>query len=220
MLRICSLLVLIVAGAAQADVRGAARVIDGDTLAVAGTTIRLFGIDAPERTQGCEVGGRSWPCGIWAGQQLARLIDGQPVSCAGRDTDRYGRMVARCTGPGGDLGAAMVEQGAALAYRRYGLDYVGQEERARRAQRGLWGSDGLQTQDPAAFRAAGRADGGETQSAPAGCVIKGNISASGRIYHRPGQRDYDRTRIDPVRGERWFCSEAEARAAGWRAARR
>jgi hypothetical protein len=49
------------------------------------------------------------------------------------------------------------------------------------------------------------------------CVIKGNISMSGeRIYHVPGQRYYDETRIKPAYGERWFCSEEEARAAGWR----
>jgi hypothetical protein len=49
------------------------------------------------------------------------------------------------------------------------------------------------------------------------CRIKGNISAAGeRIYHVPGQRYYDATFIDPQAGERWFCSEAEARAAGWR----
>lgn len=53
-----------------------------------------------------------------------------------------------------------------------------------------------------------------------GCDIKGNISASGeRIYHVPGQRYYDATVVWPLRGERWFCSEAEARAAGWRRAK-
>jgi hypothetical protein len=48
------------------------------------------------------------------------------------------------------------------------------------------------------------------------CTIKGNISANGRIYHTPASPNYTATRIDPSRGERWFCSEAEARAAGWR----
>lgn len=49
------------------------------------------------------------------------------------------------------------------------------------------------------------------------CRIKGNISVDGeRIYHVPGQPYYDATRIDPLAGERWFCSEAQARAAGWR----
>jgi len=51
------------------------------------------------------------------------------------------------------------------------------------------------------------------------CRIKGNISTGGeRIYHVPGQRYYGATRIDVLKGERWFCSEAEARAAGWRRA--
>ena len=49
------------------------------------------------------------------------------------------------------------------------------------------------------------------------CRIKGNIAASGeRIYHVPGQEYYPQTRIDLVSGERWFCSETDARTAGWR----
>lgn len=52
------------------------------------------------------------------------------------------------------------------------------------------------------------------------CRIKGNISDRGdRIYHVPGSRHYERTRIDTARGERWFCSVADARAAGFRAPR-
>jgi micrococcal nuclease len=52
------------------------------------------------------------------------------------------------------------------------------------------------------------------------CPIKGNISSGGQIFHVPGQRDYCKTVIDLSKGERWFCSEAEAVAAGWRAALR
>jgi hypothetical protein len=52
-----------------------------------------------------------------------------------------------------------------------------------------------------------------------GCTIKGNISARGeRIYHMPGSRDYERTRVNERAGERMFGSEDEAKAAGWRAA--
>ena len=48
---------------------------------------------------------------------------------------------------------------------------------------------------------------------------KGNINRKGeRIYHTPGQQAYSVTRINPTAGERWFCSEAEASAAGWRKA--
>ncbi len=58
-------------------------------------------------------------------------------------------------------------------------------------------------------------------NAPDQCRIKGNISRKGeRIYHMPGGEWYDRTKIDPAKGERWFCSEAEAEAAGWRKALR
>lgn len=54
------------------------------------------------------------------------------------------------------------------------------------------------------------------------CDIKGNISIDSgeRIYHVPGQEFYSDTRIRLEYGERWFCSEAEARAAGWRKAYR
>jgi uncharacterized 2Fe-2S/4Fe-4S cluster protein (DUF4445 family) len=62
-------------------------------------------------------------------------------------------------------------------------------------------------------------DAGETGTA---CAIKGNISINTgeRIYHVPGQEHYDETIISPQHGERWFCTETEARAAGWRRARR
>jgi hypothetical protein len=55
-----------------------------------------------------------------------------------------------------------------------------------------------------------------------GCTIKGNVSydSGARIYHMPGQKDYAATAISPERGERWFCSETEAKKAGWRRASR
>ena len=60
----------------------------------------------------------------------------------------------------------------------------------------------------------------QTQTKP-GCVIKGNVAASGeRIYHVPGGEYYAVTRVNPAKGERWFCSEAEAREAGWRRSKR
>jgi cold shock CspA family protein len=55
-----------------------------------------------------------------------------------------------------------------------------------------------------------------------GCVVKGNISINtgNKLYHIPGMEDYDGTIVDPTKGERWFCSESEAIAAGWRRAPR
>lgn len=56
---------------------------------------------------------------------------------------------------------------------------------------------------------------------PTACVIKGNIASDGeRIYHVPGGQFYDVTKISVAKGERWFCSEADAVAAGWRKSKR
>lgn len=55
-----------------------------------------------------------------------------------------------------------------------------------------------------------------------GCTIKGNISmgTGNKLYHLPGMEDYEITVIDPDTGERWFCTESEAIANGWRKAPR
>jgi hypothetical protein len=60
------------------------------------------------------------------------------------------------------------------------------------------------------------------ETPPPDCEVKGNISlrTGERIYHLPGQQYYDKTVIDPADGERWFCTEAEARANGWRKSKR
>lgn len=61
----------------------------------------------------------------------------------------------------------------------------------------------------------------EEQDSAAPCLIKGNISETTgeKIYHLPGQKFYDSTVITPSKGERWFCTEAEAQTAGWRKSR-
>ena len=72
----------------------------------------------------------------------------------------------------------------------------------------------------AGFHAFMNPAGIQAALAATNCPIKGNISYNGgqRIYHVPGQHYYAETVIDSSRGERWFCSEGEARAAGWRRA--
>jgi len=219
MSRLCSRFLLMMALGvsplvASADVHGAVRV-------------RLFGIDAPEMSQTCATPHGDWDCGHWSRDMLQALADG-PVTCTDQGTDRYGRVVGQCDAGHGDLGAAMVDAGAATAYRRYSSVYVPQETAARADSRGIWRQSSRGAVDPAAYRAArrGRSEAqsrfstAQALASPGACVIKGNISANGRIFHVPGQRDYDRTRIDPNRGERWFCSAQEALAAGWRAAAR
>ena len=199
------------------EITGTVRVIDGDSFEVAGVRIRLHAIDAPENGQMCETPrGAQWACGGWVMKVTTDRYQGQTARCTATDTDRYGRTVARCTALGGDVGAWLVGQGMAFAYVKYGDDYAALERTAAAQDRGL---HAVRMQMPEAFRRAQRST--PAQEINANCPIKGNISAKGaRIYHMPGQEFYTRTRIDPAKGERWFCSETEARAAGWRKARR
>ena len=108
-----------------------------------------------------------------------------------------------------------MSDGLAFAYRRYSMDYDLDEKAAAVNDRGLHAN---RVQVPSEYRAA-RAN--VAQHSRSDCAIKGNISSKGvRIYHMPGQEHYGLTRISAAKGERWFCSEAEAQAAGWRRARR
>lgn len=205
---------MFIAGPVFAAPNGTVRVIDADTIDVGGTRVRLFGIDAPEMGQPCRADGREWDCGAWTRDAVRNRFEGSYARCESRDTDRYGRVVAQCSVDGQDMGQLIVYSGMAWAFRRYSESYDLDEKAAAVAGRGLWAVD---VQMPSDFRAAQVAD----DPAPdRNCAIKGNISSGGRIYHVPGQEHYTRTRINPANGERWFCSRAEAEAAGWRAARR
>jgi hypothetical protein len=140
------------------------------------------------------------------------------------DTDSYGRTVAVCRNGSVDLSAAMAAAGLALAYRRYSDDYVDEEARARRQRRGVWASTFTAPwdwrPDHAYDESVDDTPATRATAPPDGCKIKGNINDEGeRIYHVPGSASYEATGINRSRGERWFCSEAEARRAGWRAPR-
>ncbi|MEY3309419.1 MAG: hypothetical protein RLZZ413_3457 [Pseudomonadota bacterium] len=209
-----ALILVLCLGAAPAlavTLTGTARVVDGDTIEMSGQTLRLIGIDAPELAQPCERDGKPWACGDWSRDALRTRLSGRDLSCSGTDQDRYGRWLVTCRLGGRDLGQVLVRDGVAFAYRRYSAIYVPDEAKAQQERRGLWEGS---TETPEDFR---RSD----SAVPQGCALKGNVSASGtRIFHAPGQQDYAATRIDPAKGERWFCSAAEAKQAGWRAARR
>ena len=220
-LGVCLMLaVFILPGALHAQQSGRASVTDGDSLEIAGQRIRLHGIDAPEWKQSCQADGRQWLCGQAAARALKKRIGGRSVTCTPRDRDRYGRVVAACRAGGVDLNVWMVAQGWALAYRRYSTAYVDEEQAAKSAKRGVWRGQFIA---PWEWRRGKRLAAAATSSAKESgrCRIKGNISRKGeRIYHVPSAQHYERTRINTTKGERWFCSEAEARAAGWRRARR
>lgn len=139
-MRLAVALAMLFAFPALADVSGPARVVDGDTLDVAGVRVRLLGIDAPEGKQSCERNGVAWLCGQEAAKALRDLVGSSPLSCVEHDRDRYKRSVSVCKLPDGtDLGAFMVSNGHAVAYARYSKLYVEDEKKAREAKRGLWG---------------------------------------------------------------------------------
>ncbi len=191
------------------------RIVDGDTIDVDGTRYRIHGIDAPERAQTCGAKSGAWACGKAATAQMAKLAGDGPVQCATVTKDVYKRVVATCYADGVDLGEAMVATGYAWAFAKYSDIYVEQEKLAKLRGVGVWQGP---AQPPWQYRSARRMPA--EQQAPDGCTIKGNISNNGKIYHLQKMASYAKTRITLSKGERWFCSEAEARAAGWRAPRR
>ncbi len=123
-------------------IEGHARVIDGDSVVVAGREMRLQGIDAPEGRQHCTRGGADWACGEEARRHLQSLIGGRPLTCRADESDQHGRLLSVCEVAGNvingrSLNAAMVDDGFAVAYGRYRSE----EQRARSARRGLWSGE-------------------------------------------------------------------------------
>lgn len=207
------------------------KVVDGDTVHVLvdgqDETVRIIGIDTPE-TDEC------W--GSEATDAATSLLEGTSVGLVAdptqADRDRYGRLLRYVVLPDGtDFGLRMIGDGNADEYT-YDDAYSRQQEyrdadaAAADVGRGKWnvatcdearadsGGRSSPSAEPSTLSSATRST---ADTGPDGCAIKGNVSSNGRIYHVPGSRDYDRTSIDESRGERWFCSEDEALAAGWRA---
>jgi endonuclease YncB( thermonuclease family) len=196
------------------DFTGTARVLDGDTIHVGDTRVRLEGIDAPENAQTCKAAnGDNWSCGHAATRALQSLAEGRQVVCRNHGLDKYGRTLGTCFIDGRNVNAEMVRLGLAWAFVRYSSSYVADEEHARTAKLGIWQNE---TQPAWEYRAKAWAARAET--APDGCAIKGNVTPSGHIYHMPWSPWYDKVRITGHSNKRWFCSETEAIAAGWRPA--
>lgn len=193
---------------------GTAVVVDGDTIEINGERVRLEGIDAPEVAQTCsKETGEAWDCGLEASEVLRALISNKSVSCDRVGQDKYGRTLGICFADADELNAAMVRTGYAWAFIKYSQAYVAVEKAAQAQHVGIWQGAALP-----AWEFRHRPNALADASAPSGCLIKGNVSKKGQIYHTQASAWYGKVKVDESRGERWFCSEDEAIAAGWRAA--
>jgi endonuclease YncB( thermonuclease family) len=239
---IWSFFVLAFALSTTAALAATAVVRSGDTIQLGDVAYRLDGVDAPELDQTCiDDHADPWSCGTEVRDQLTRLIGGHSVHCddLGPDKTFRRRRAGLCTVEGDNLSLnlQLVRQGLALSVEGLGKVQLSEEANAARdAKRGLWKGCFAAPQD---FRGAKR-DGAllgaacrsdrdaeiravlfpDDPAMPGNCNIKGKLAARARftgnvgIYHLQGCLSYAGT----TRPDRWFCSEDDAQAAGFRRA--
>jgi endonuclease YncB( thermonuclease family) len=215
---------------------------DGSTIELTGAIYRLDGIDAPAFDQLCiDDHADSWTCGVEARDQLASLIGGREVHCEnlGTDATTRNRHIGVCTveGETQSLNQLLVRQGFALNFEpaakgRFKEDEAG----AKDNRRGLWKGCFAVPQEFRGGKKDGALLGGscradkdreirevlfpEYPAMPPGCSIKGKFALRARvtgnlgIYHLQACRSYPAL----TKPDRWFCSEDDAKAAGFRKA--
>ncbi|HKH01968.1 MAG TPA: thermonuclease family protein [Bradyrhizobium sp.] len=234
-----ALALLLLPGIAEAnDVSGVPKIREGDQIQIGATRIRLGGIDAPPVDQLClNNKGERWTCGVAARDELVKHVENKSWTCHVRQTDRRGRLVARCEVDGEDIQKWMVKSGWALAYVRFSHDYEPDEKAAREAKAGMWQGAFIAPWDwrvrnkktailgaakpPANAHAILLASASGPVAPSPDCTIKGNVNGSGEcIYHQPSSRWYRQIKMTISKGTRWFCSVDEAEAAGCRETRR
>lgn len=213
---------------------GRAQAVDGDTLIINERKIRLDGIDAPETDQFClDAFDQLYACGLLARDQLNKRIGVAIIVCESEGKDRYGRFLSTCYRGQENLNDWLVKQGLALAYVRYSNRYKAAEDKARIEQRGIWNGAFIAPWDWRGRRFEKTLLGTHATKAPVSmlssigfqsqmnrdCLIKGSIDRQGnRIYFVPTHKAYGKVHMGKGIGKRWFCSEEEAEAAGWRRA--
>jgi len=208
-------------------------VADGDTITVAvngvDERVRLIGIDAPELhnptepTECFAQESADFARGMLAGRSVRLVADPSQD-----DRDKYGRLLRYVFLPAGiNVNATLVESGFAYEYsydNRYQFrdEFLADQRSAQSGGVGLWSAAACGGQRlPQGSAVTTSVAASPPAPLPSdGCVIKGNINGKGeKIYHVPGDDSYDDTVVTPVKGERYFCSEADAIAAGWRPAK-
>lgn len=193
-----------------ANLEGRGSALAGDILRVGSTTVRLNGVEAPLRDQTCTgPGGKQWACGEAAKQALARLLRSGRVACE-ISGNADGQGTGDCRVDGRDIAAELVRGGHVFASSGLFASYGGLEREARTDKVGIWEGEPVR---PSEYRERKWEEA--KRASPDGCPIKGSLRGGRRLYIVPWARGYEQARVSPSRGERWFCSEAEARQAGF-----
>lgn len=229
---LCLLFVGHVARAEQ--LQAVPQIVDADTIYAGQSKIRLSGIDAPEMDQVCiNAAGQNWNCGVEAKEKLQAFTRNRSWSCDLSGVDIYRRHLGTCIVDGENISRWLVRNGWALAFRRYSTAFIADEDFAREQKRGLWSGAFIA---PWEWRQRSSAtiilgavavprDAQHRLLSPAvtaqppdpHCRIKGNLKSAGQcIYHVSGGKFYDRLDMRRSSSRRWFCTEAEAQAAGCR----
>ena len=202
---------------ALADIAGNATVVDGNTLVIDDTNVRLNGVDAPELKQTCIADGAIWDCGADAASALADHIGQRVVFCRGSGRDANGDLVAVCFSGRDDVNQWLVMEGWAVANRQDTGDYTDEESVARMARRGIWRGEFML---PSLWREGKRVAGEIVAEQTGACLVKGDVNEQGSsIYYESGHKDYDSVEIDESAGEHWFCTAEEAQRNGFRPAK-
>jgi len=192
-------------------IAGRAVAVSGDLMRIGGTLVRLSGVEAPDAHQPCHrANGRRWNCASAAKAGLARLIRRRTVSCTPMGQEDGGTVIAQCHAGKTDVATELVRHGYVFAVRSFFGSLSGEEDTARAAKVGIWQGE---IQRPQAWRDQQWQEA--TRGAPDGCPIKGYIRASSKLYTLPWSENYDRTKVHTDKGGRWFCSEDDAKAAGF-----
>jgi endonuclease YncB( thermonuclease family) len=196
-------------GLSRPVIEGTASAVAGDILRINSQTIRLSGVEAPELHQDCGGQGRErrWRCGETARAQLRDLVRGKQVRCELASDGERGL----CRIGTADIAADLVSRGHIFAQQGLFSSYGRLEQDARNARLGLWRGSAERPQE---YRS--RLWEAAKKRAPQGCPIKAQITRRDRVYVVPWQAGYGRVRVRVDKGERWFCSEQEAQAAGFK----
>lgn len=172
------------------------KVVDGDTFITKEKQyIRVASIDAPELN---DCGGKE------AKIALEKLVLGKPVYFKVLYRDGFNRLIAQVYTSNIDVSEKMIKEGFAYYLSQDNVEnrsfYIKTNEKAKAEGIGIFSKKCTQI---------------ENAKNPH-CIIKGNIHTFGKVYFTPDCGNYERVIVQLFKGERWFCSEKEAKDAGFR----